>query len=167
MAEIARVSQVLVGQIYRDFARKEDLIAAIVERDVTQILDDPDIAGSIATGNVDQLNNWVRRFMGERLEQEARNILADILAEAGRNPRIAAIVSAAHKRFHDRVASAAALWVPAPEKEAARHEIAELILATAGAIRHRQLFGLESDALITKKMLDVVYDEIARLGPTA
>lgn len=167
MAEIARVSEVLVGQIYRDFARKEDLIAALVERDVTQMLGNPDIARAISTGDVNQLNNWVRRFIGHKFDDETRNVMADIISEAGRNPRIAAIVTAAHNRLLDRVASAAALWAPQPDKEAARRQTAELILTMAGAMQQRQFLGLEWDPMTMKRMLDLVDVQIAELGAHA
>ena len=44
VAQIASASGIKVGQIYRDFASKEDIIAAIAARDLTRFLDE---AGSI------------------------------------------------------------------------------------------------------------------------
>jgi len=163
MAEIARVSQVLVGQIYRDFAGKEALIAAIVERDVNELLDDPEISGAMENGNAEQLNSWLRRFIGRKLDDEARSVLADIMAEATRNPRIAAIVTATHQRLRERLISAAMLWAPEPDKEAARRDLAELILTAAGAILHRQLFSLGSNAHMTMKLIDWVENEVRQL----
>jgi AcrR family transcriptional regulator len=165
MAEIARVSEVLVGQIYRDFAGKEDLIAAIVERDVTELLDDPEMTSAIEAGQVEQLNSWIHRFVSRSIDNEARNVLADILAEATRNPRIAAIVKDAHERLSTRLVAAAKLWIPEPERTPERQELADLILAAAGAIQHRHIFGLEVSASTTAKMLAFVDAEIDRLGP--
>ena len=167
MAEIARVSGVLVGQIYRDFAGKEDLIAAIVERDVAELLDDPDMARGIEAGEMEQLNNWVHRFVSRYIDNEALSVLADILSEATRNSRIAAIVQDAHERLHARLVLAARLWVPGTDKEAERQELADIILTAAGAIQHRQLFGLEASARMTARMVGLVDAEIGRLCSAA
>lgn len=164
MAEIARVSNVRVGQIYRDFAGKEDLIAAIVERDVTELLDDPHMASALDAGHVEQLNTWVRGFVSRDLDRETCSILADIMSEATRNARMATIVAGAHERLHARLTEAAMLWAPAPEKAAARKELADFILTAAGAIQHRQIFGLEANAPMIKMMVELVETEIARLG---
>jgi AcrR family transcriptional regulator len=161
MAEIARVSEVLVGQIYRDFARKEDLIAAIVERDINELLDDPEGAQAIATRNLEQLNNWLRRFIAGGFDQETRSVFADIISEATRNPRIADIVQAAHERLRTRLITAATLWVPGCKHSAARFELAELILTAAGAIQRRHLLGLPANPHVTSKMIEFVETQIA------
>jgi AcrR family transcriptional regulator len=101
MAQIAQVSEVLVGQIYRDFAGKEDLIAAIVERDVVEMLDDPELAGAMSSGEAAQLNRWLRKFIARRLDQESRSMFADILSEATRNAKIAAFRPIPHTVTED------------------------------------------------------------------
>jgi AcrR family transcriptional regulator len=164
MAEIARVSQVLVGQIYRDFAGKEALIAAIVERDVSHILDDPKISGAIETGNIEQLNDWVRNFISRTIDRGTCSLLNDIMSEATRNPHIAKIVAATHDRFRNRLISAAMLWAPDPEKAAARRELADLILIAAGGVQHQQLFGQEPHAHVTSKMIGLIESEIRKLA---
>jgi AcrR family transcriptional regulator len=166
MAEIARVSQVRVGQIYRDFAGKEALIAAIVERDVSEWLDDPEISGAMEDGNIDRMNSWVRRFICRKLDDETRNVLADIMAEATRNPSIAAIVTATHQRLRERLISAATLWSHEPDQDAARRDLADLILTAAGAIHHRQILGLDPDARMTMKMVELVEHEVRQLERT-
>lgn len=163
MAQIARSSEVLVGQIYRDFAGKEDLIAAIVERDVAELLDDPELAGAIAAGEAERLDSWIRRFIGRSLDKETRSVLADILSEATRDAKIAAIVTKAHNHMRDRLVLAAAVWSPAPGKEVARQELADLIMTAAGAIQHRQIFGVECDDATVTKMIDLVEAEVAKL----
>lgn len=167
MAQIAQCSKVLVGQIYRDFTRKEELIAAIVERDLSQILDDPELSDAIATGRTDQVNCWLRHFVGRKLDQEARSILADIYSEASRNPRIAAIMIAAHDRLRKRLQSATMVWAPAPEQHAARERLAELILTLAGANLHREIVGLPIDAYAATAMIELIEAEIAKLDESA
>lgn len=164
MAQIAKESQVLVGQIYRDFAGKEDLIAAIVERDVSELLDDPDLAGAVEVGEAEQLKDWVRRFIGRSLEPDRRRVLSGILSEGTRNPRIAGIISLARSCLRNRIADAALIWIPQPERRPEREALADLILTMAGAIQYRQIFGLGADAAIIAKMITVVELEVDRLG---
>jgi AcrR family transcriptional regulator len=164
MAQIARVSEVLVGQIYRDFAGKEDLIAAIVERDVSGLLDDPELAGAICCGQASQLNSWVKRFIRRSLDDEARRVLADILSEATRNPRIAAILTEAYDRLRALLTSAAMVWTPDPEKEVARQELSDLILTASGAVLHRQIYGLGLNDRSVTKLIELVDAEIEKLS---
>lgn len=163
MAQIAKESHVLVGQIYRDFASKEDLIAAIVERDVKELLDGPELAGAIEAGDALQVNVWVMGFITRKLDDETRSVLADVISEATRNPRIAAIVATVHERLRERLMSAAMLWASHTDKEAARSELVDLILAVAGAIQHLQLFGLDTKVGTMTKMVDMVKIEISKL----
>jgi AcrR family transcriptional regulator len=163
MTQIAQSSKVLVGQIYRDFAGKEELIAAIVERDLSQILDDPELIEAIATGRTEQVNCWLRHFITRRLDQESRSILADIYSEASRNPRIATIMTAAHERLRKRLRSAAMVWAPAPEQEAPRERLTELIITLAGANLHREIIGLPTDGYAARMIIDLLEAEIAKL----
>lgn len=167
MAEIARVSQVLVGQIYRDFASKEEVIAAIVERDVTDLLDDLQIANALKAGHADELTNWLQSFVSRRVDDETLPLLADIISEARRNPRIAGIVASAHNRLRSRLADAVAIWAPGPENAEARENLADIVLSAAGAVQHRQLFGFPSSDLVTNRMIALVESEISSLASTA
>jgi AcrR family transcriptional regulator len=167
MAQIARSSEVLVGQIYRDFAGKEDLIAAIVERDVAEMMDDPQLAGAVATGEAEQLDSWIRRFIGRSMDSETRSVLADILSEATRNAKIAAILTQAHDHMRDRLIRAAAVWSAEPGKERARQELADLVMTAAGAIQHRQIFGLACDEVMVRKMIGLIEFEVAKLRQDA
>ncbi|VWX46721.1 TetR/AcrR family transcriptional regulator [Novosphingobium sp. 9U] len=164
MAQIAKESQILVGQIYRDFAGKEDLIAAIVERDIADLLDDPKLAGAMASGQADHLLQWMRAFIGESLDDDSRKVLSDILSEGTRNPRIATILRQACERLRERIASAALIWIPGPEQQAEREGLADLILTACGALHHRQIFGLGTNEVITRKLVQMVEAEIERLS---
>ncbi|MBB4859402.1 AcrR family transcriptional regulator [Novosphingobium chloroacetimidivorans] len=164
MAQIARESQVLVGQIYRDFAGKEDLIAAIVERDLADLLDDPQLANAMASGDADRLSQWVRGFIGNTMDEDMRKVLAHILSEGTRNPRIAVILEQANQSLRDRIASAAQIWIPDPEKGAERLALADLILTVCGALHHRRIFGLPANPHITQKMIALVEAEVERVS---
>ena len=163
MAQIAKCSGVLVGQIYRDFASKEDLIAAIIERDVANVLDDPELTKDTLIDEGEQLHRWVRRFISRKVDSETRSIFSDILSEATRNPKISAIIIGAHEKMHNCLTRAAMVWSSDPAKDAQRNELADLILTTAGAIQHRQVVGLAWDNRIITQMLNLVDAEIAQL----
>jgi len=163
MAEIARVSEVLVGQIYRDFAGKEQLIEAIVERDVKTLLNDPELAAAITSGEEDQLKAWLRSFIARELDAETRIILAEILSEASRNARLAEIVMGASDCLRARIAQAAAIWVPAPDKETQRLEFADIVLTTSGAILYRQIYGLHHNDKIAASLFTLVESKIEEL----
>ncbi len=165
VAQIAQLSGVLVGQLYRDFSGKEELIAAIVERDIGNLLDDPDLADAVASGEASQLNAWLRHFIGRGLDQETRSVLTDILSEATRNAKIADILQTGYHRLRTRLVSAAFVWIPEAEKHGARQELAELILTAAGAIQHRQIFGLTVDGGTVDKLVDLIDRELARHRP--
>jgi AcrR family transcriptional regulator len=95
MAEIAQVAGLSVGQIYRYFANKEAIIAAIVARDMAEMSEKfselqggPEpmleaILGKCATA-VDALYDPTRAAL-----------MLEVAAEAARNPSVAAIVKAA------------------------------------------------------------------------
>lgn len=166
MAQIARESQVLVGQIYRDFASKEDLIAAIVERDISGLLDDPELA-AVEAGQTEQLDQWVRRFVARGLDDDMRKILSDILSEGTRNPRIASILTQIHEQLHRRITHAALIWLPQPERSAERALLADLILTLTGAIHHRQILGLGVDRAISTRVVAIVEAEIDRMKANA
>ena len=164
MAQIARVSGVLVGQIYRDFADKEDLIAAIVERDVSELLPDADLSTRAVPDCRAEMIGWVRELVCRPLDDETRKMLADILSEATRNPRIAAILLAAYGRLRDRLVSAAALWSPEPRSRGSVEAFVDLVLTVAGGLQHRQIFGLQPDPLIEGRMMELIEAQLATIS---
>jgi AcrR family transcriptional regulator len=48
MAQISEQSGIAVGQIYRDFACKEEIVAAIVSRDCAQLMDAKQLEAAVA-----------------------------------------------------------------------------------------------------------------------
>ncbi|WP_028534054.1 TetR/AcrR family transcriptional regulator [Paludibacterium yongneupense] len=95
MAEIARVAGMSVGHIYHYFENKEAIITAIVENDVNRI------QGLIAnhqnaTDTVESMVNDID-FEAECLNHDNTALQVEILAEAGRSPKVAAIARQADK----------------------------------------------------------------------
>ncbi|WP_332764133.1 TetR/AcrR family transcriptional regulator [Phenylobacterium sp.] len=92
MAEIAQAAGLSVGQIYRYFENKEAIIAAIVDQDVAEMREKfaemEKAGGSLADAIID------RRFeaLDRHYDPDYAALMLEVLAEAARNPRVAAIV---------------------------------------------------------------------------
>lgn len=96
MADIASEASMSVGQIYRYFANKEAIIAAIVERDMEEASKLRDILRQGGDG-VEELIQ-VARYKIEHVRDPIRAALSlEILAEAARNPSVAEIVRSAEE----------------------------------------------------------------------
>ncbi len=91
MAEIAKTAGMSAGHIYNLFENKDDVIAAIVERDrdeivrrIEETLDGDDVAGAMLAAVEDSFHE------PEREAEAALNL--EVLAEASRNARLAQVV---------------------------------------------------------------------------
>ncbi len=102
-ASIARISAAAgmsAGHIYHYFENKEAIIAAIVEQNeqrVTRIIGSLRDADDLVEAMVEHAAEKVER----QLDRDAAALRLEILAEAARNPRIAAIVRAADERIRE------------------------------------------------------------------
>lgn len=91
IAKISKAAQMSVGHIYHYFESKEAIIAAIVDRDLQRTLE---LAGTLTNAD-NPLEAMIRAIdlgVAEHLECKASALNLEILAEAARNPKIAAMV---------------------------------------------------------------------------
>jgi AcrR family transcriptional regulator len=92
MAEIAKAAGLSVGQIYRYFKNKEAIVAAIVAQDLAEMhakfaeLESSD--SPLMQAMIDGVGMGVER----NYEPERAALMLEVLAEAARNPRVAAIL---------------------------------------------------------------------------
>jgi AcrR family transcriptional regulator len=98
MAEIAKAAGLSVGQIYRYFDNKEAIIAAIVAQDLAEMREKfaemENRPGVLLEAIVDHLPEAI-----EKCFDPGRGALVlEVLAEAARNPKVAAIVRAADEQ---------------------------------------------------------------------
>lgn len=100
MADIAKAAGMSAGHIYNLFANKEDIIGAIVERDqlnlrelVQTIRQSGDVYGSMI--------ERARTGVHDVTEPAVAALGLEVLAEAGRNPKVADIVQAADQTGRD------------------------------------------------------------------
>lgn len=132
VAQIAAATGVKVGQIYRDFSCKEDIIAALALRDFSQFLDEANLNDAIAAGDRVAIREWILSFTSYDEDVDGYRLMPEIMAESARNPRIAQL----QEEMRDQVRRAliAALSACAPDERLAdlRCDLADLI-ATLGS----------------------------------
>jgi TetR/AcrR family transcriptional regulator, repressor for uid operon len=99
MAEIAKTAGMSPGHIYNLFENKDDIIAAIVERDCTEIVQ--------RINDLQQERDILKEMLGETAKAiDEHTHVADaalqleVLAEASRNPKLAAVVHAGEAQVH-------------------------------------------------------------------
>lgn len=109
MNEIAKATRMSVGQIYRYFENKEEIVQGIVEQIAKEHLNwivstahDKDIANF-------HINRITEKFLSD---SEERAILLEISAEAARNPEVAKIIEDADKQFRDNAVATVRLLHP-------------------------------------------------------
>lgn len=170
VAQIAADSGVRVGQLYRDFASKEDIVAEIVQTHVGLFLDEDGLQDAVMRQDAQAARQWLSRFLEEdgRDDENATedcSIFAEVHAEASRNDRIAVIVRDTDARVRNNIAAALGVLAPGDAIAAQRMMLARIILSLAHGLWHRlitdpdapqsdlahyasQLLGPEIDALI-------------------
>ncbi|MEG3087705.1 TetR/AcrR family transcriptional regulator [Sphingomonas sp. PB4P5] len=163
IAQIAKLSGVLVGQIYRDFANKEEIVAAIVERDLEPFLLDATLGSAVANGDVDGALGWIAHVIAGEPDHDAR-LVAEIIAESSRNDRIAAIFQSVQERLHDSIISALTMLAPAPAHDRRRAILADVILTVSAGVFQRRMGQVAAiDPDMVAALTDMVLREIARL----
>ena len=98
MAEIAKAAGLSVGQIYRYFENKEAIIAAIVAQDLAEMREKfaemENRPGVLLDAIVDHLPEAIEKCF----DPGRAALVLEVLAEAARNPKVAAIVRAADEQ---------------------------------------------------------------------
>ena len=104
MAEIAKTANLSVGQIYRYFENKEAIIEAIVEQDLAdkrekfvEFYETPD---DMARYMVENCAGAISKFW----DKDRAALMLEVLAEAARNPKVAAILHNRDEQEHEMTA---------------------------------------------------------------
>lgn len=134
VAQIAVASGIKVGQIYRDFSSKEDIIAAIAFRDLSQFLDEATLQRAIDAGDMAAIRQWILAFVSYDEDIEGYRLMPEIMAESSRNPRVARLQEDISASVKSALTAALAAWAPGADRETARSELADLILALGGGL---------------------------------
>jgi AcrR family transcriptional regulator len=168
VAQIAVASGIKVGQIYRDFSSKEDIIAAIAFRDLSQFLDEATLQRAIDAGDMAAIRQWILAFVTYDEDVEGYRLMPEIMAESSRNPRVARLQEDISASVKSALVAALAAWAPGADREAARAGLADLILTLGGglcqsivmeALRGRDYLPLcERLQSIVSRELDLIRD---------
>jgi len=142
VALIAAQSGVGVGQIYRDFASKEEIVAEIVHTHVGLLLDEGGLRDAVARRDPAAARQWLSRFLedgGQTREGAETNcaLFAEVQAEASRNERIAAIVRDIDARVRSDIATALAVLAPGDALGRRREMLANIILSLSHGLWNR------------------------------
>jgi AcrR family transcriptional regulator len=95
MGEIAKAAGLSVGQIYRYFENKEAIMAAIVAEDLAGMRGTFAALESHPGALVDALTAHMPEAVDKYYDPRRAALVLEVLAEAARNPKVAAIVRAA------------------------------------------------------------------------
>ncbi len=104
MAQIATGSGMSVGHIYRYFSGKDEIITAIVQRNLEEVtshfLELERASGNLVQALVDKVDEGVSKAA----DSERAALMLEVWAEAGRNPEVAMSVQAADRTLRDHLA---------------------------------------------------------------
>ncbi len=157
MARIAAEASISVGHIYRYFADKEAVIAAIVADDLAQITRDIDGWG----GDAEEIADLMIAHMLSRREPGRMALWLEVMAEGARNPKIAAMIEDAEAHVRARLSEALSQACQARGEVCALGEAeAQLRLSTLALV----LDGLQIRLFQERKRLTPgLLDEVRRL----
>ena len=165
VAQIAAASGVKVGQIYRDFQGKEDIVAAIVEEDLANFLDEDALAAAVAAGDMAAVRAWVAKFVDAKEPLEECRMMTEIVAEAARNQRIAAIHRATNVRVSACLTDALEALIPGECCGNRLSELVDLILTLGLGLIYQRIANPEMNSpALVERMRRIIDGEIAALS---
>jgi len=149
VAEICKGAGVSAGHLYHFYDSKEAIIAAIVERDLEEkleILDRLSQQADVSSAMIETLDDGVN----EHMDSPGSALMLEVIAEAGRNPKVAEMV---HRS--DAIARAKLIETVAKAKNAdpASPDLAaevEVLIAMFEGLSARGICnpGLDRDAVV-------------------
>jgi AcrR family transcriptional regulator len=159
MAQIAAASGIKVGQIYRDFHSKEDIIAAICERDVSEWLEEEILAAAVAAGDLRAVRDWMDRFLSCDEPVEECRLMSEIVAEVGRNVRIAEFNRSIDIRIRTSLSAALRAIASREDCEEDRECLIDLILALGIGVMMRRGFDPDLKIQPLYRCVSAIIDE--------
>ncbi|WBO23265.1 TetR/AcrR family transcriptional regulator [Sphingomonas abietis] len=152
MAELAARASVSVGQIYRLYAHKTDIIAAIIQIDADQRLAELQVISDAALSKAMPIRDAFEELARTVLNQGGEALTFQILAEGHRDANVAAVIARLCERYRELLRGMALLANDSLEGDR---------LACAGEILLSCLFGLGNRELSRP---DLSVDDTARLA---
>jgi AcrR family transcriptional regulator len=158
VAQIATASGIGVGQIYRDFESKEAIIAAIAEADVTAWLEEDVLCAAVAAHDFAAIRAWVDRFGDCDETREECQLMTEILAESGRNPRIAEIHRTIDKRIRTSLTAALEALTGKNSRDDKIALLVEFILASGTGVMVRRIINPDGPTEELSRFVGTILD---------
>jgi AcrR family transcriptional regulator len=158
MAQLAKDSGVAVGQIYRDFGSKEDIVAAICNADCRTLMMADKLANAIESGDSAGVRAWLRHLLDVENAGTDDRLFAEIVAEATRNARVATIFNDLRETFRANLHAALAMLAPGEALAERRQLVADAIMALSLGMMYFQLLHQPPDMAALNEMLVAFID---------
>lgn len=130
MAEIAQTAGLSVGQIYRYFENKEAIIAAIVARNTAEMRDIFTEMQDAGEPILEVMLEKCATAVDDAYDRDRAALMLEVVAEAARNPAVAAILQAADAEERRMKLELIDRILPAkcdPVERLARSEVASML----------------------------------------
>jgi AcrR family transcriptional regulator len=168
MAQVAKTSGIAIGQIYRDFSSKEDIVAAMVEADCGRLMMYEKLESAIAANDIPGVRAWLHEFTEPSDDPDDAPLFAEILAESARSERIREIFRQNHDELREHMDAALELIGPGEAVAARRTILADVISTLSMGMMHQMLMRPEMDLSGVVRGVQAVLDrELDTLAATA
>jgi AcrR family transcriptional regulator len=162
VAQIAKDSGIAVGQIYRDFSSKEEIVAALVEADCSEFLQIEALQKAIRTRDTDEVLAWLLRFVEGEDDLDASRLFVEVVAESSRNPRIAAVFAGLQQSLRAHLSSAIEMLASSSGSSERSHLLADVIMTMSlGILQHRVMMPGSEVKTIAKALQAIITDRLA------
>ncbi len=145
MAQVAKSSGIAIGQIYRDFASKEEIVAAMVAADCGRLMMYGKLDAAIRHGDIPAVRAWLHEFVEPSDDPDDARLFAEIVAESARSGRIREIFRENHDELRGHIDAALALIGPGEPLAARRAILADVVSTLSLGMMHQQLMRPEID----------------------
>lgn len=162
IAQIARESGIAVGQIYRDFGSKEEIVAALVEVDCGGFMQADVLDAAIRAGDHDAVSAWLKHLVNSDEDLEESRLFAEIVAESSRNDRIAAIFTTLQDDIRGNILAALSLLAPGNEAAERRIVLSDAIMTFSLGLLHHRLIRPALHVAPLVETLRAIIDEQVR-----
>ncbi len=158
MAQIARESGIAIGQIYRDFASKEDIVAALVKADCGRLMRYAEIDEAVGRGDAAAARRWIGDFVRPASDPDDTRLFAEIIAESGRSERIAAVFVTQQAELRAHLLDALALLMPGEAMTCRRALLADALITLSLGLKHFRLLQPDRDTAALTTALHALID---------
>lgn len=145
MAQIAKGSGIAVGQIYRDFSAKEDIVAAMVSADCGRLMMYEKLDAAIRDRDDAAVRAWLHEFVEPSDDPNDATLFSEIIAESARSERIRDIFRRNHDELREHMDAALELIGPGDAVAARRRILADVITTLSMGMMHQMLKSPEAD----------------------